>query len=135
MAARVLWLTVRWVEKRLGLSVTRLPARATDAVLAGVLVVALVGVRVLEAHGRHDFGGAAWLCYALSVVAALAVVGRRRWPLVVFAVTLTVAVIAITAVAPKLDARDRAQLVVLAYQTGLVIAGERIPSHNLTSRR
>jgi DNA-binding NarL/FixJ family response regulator len=35
----------------------------------------------------------------------------------------------------KLDVRDRAQLVVLAYQTGLVLAGERSPSHNRTSQR
>lgn len=117
-------------------SVARLPAWVADAVLAGALAVVLVGVRVLEAHGRHDLDRAAWLCYALSVLAALAVIGRRRWPLAVFAVTLTLAVIVIAVVPPagavslpvviavytlaQLDGRRRALL--LAVLTGVALA-------------
>jgi signal transduction histidine kinase len=137
MAARALWLTVEGMEKQLlAPSVARLPAWVTDAVLAAALAVVLLGVRVLEAHGRHDLDRAAWLCYALSVLAALAVIGRRRWPLTVFGMTLTLAVIAVTVVPPagaislpvviavytlaQLDARRRALL--LAVLTGVALA-------------
>jgi signal transduction histidine kinase len=116
-------------------SVTWRPAWAADALLAVVLGVVLLGLLVLEAHGRHDLGRAAWLGYALSVLAALALVGRRRWPLAVFGVTLTVAVIAIAVVPPagaislpvviavytlaQLDGRRRALL--LAALTGVAL--------------
>jgi signal transduction histidine kinase len=137
MAARALWLTVEGMEKQLlAPSVARLPAWVADAVLAAALAVVLLGVRVLEAHGRHDLDRAAWLCYALSVLAALAVIGRRRWPLTVFGMTLTLAMIAVTVVPPagaislpvviavytlaQLDARRRALL--LAVLTGVALA-------------
>jgi signal transduction histidine kinase len=80
-------------------SPTGLPAWVADVALAMVLAVALVGALAVE-HGRHDLGRAAWLGYGLSVIAALAVIGRRRRPLMVFALTLTVALIAIAVVAP-----------------------------------
>jgi hypothetical protein len=71
----------------------RLPAWGIDGPLAVALAVVLVGVRMFEAHGLHH---ALSLGYTLTVLAALAVAGRRRRPLAVFA----------------------------AYQTGLVLAGE-----------
>jgi signal transduction histidine kinase len=116
--------------------VGRLPARAADSLLAGVLAVALIGARVLETHGRHDLDRAAWFGYALCLLAALALIGRRRRPLAVWGVTLAAAAIAIAVVPPagaislpvviavytlaQLDARRRALL--LAVIAGAVLA-------------
>jgi signal transduction histidine kinase len=78
--------------------VVRLSAWVVDALLAVVLAVVLVGVRALEAHGlRHaDFLG-----FTLTVLAALMVAGRRRWPLVVFAGTLILSVVVIAVTPPS----------------------------------
>ncbi len=139
MAARSSWLTVWGVENRsLARSAARLPTRVADALLAGALGVVLIGVLVLEAHGHHDLDRAAWLGYALSVLAAAALTGRRRWPLEVFAVTLGVAVIAIRIVPPagaislpvviavytlaQLDARRRALLLAVLAGVALTLA-------------
>jgi signal transduction histidine kinase len=73
------------------------PAWRSDALLALVLAVVLVAVRVLEDHGLHH---AVWLGYPLTVLAALLLAGRSRWPLCVFAATLTVAVLAIGLASP-----------------------------------
>ncbi len=69
-----------------------------DWLLATVLAVVLVGARALEAHGLQRAG---WFGYALTVFAALAVAGRRRWPLAVFASTLALAAIAIALAPPS----------------------------------
>jgi len=74
-----------------------LPVWAIDVLSAIGLAATLVGVRAVEAHGLYRAG---WPGYALTVVAALAVAGRRRWPLVVFAGTLVVSVIAIAIASP-----------------------------------
>jgi signal transduction histidine kinase len=68
-----------------------------DALLAGVLALALVAVRGLEAHGVQRAG---WPGYGLSVLAALMLAGRRRWPLPVFVGTLLLCVIAIAVASP-----------------------------------
>jgi signal transduction histidine kinase len=68
-----------------------------DALLALALAGALVGVRALEAHGLQRAG---WLGYVLAVLASLLLAGRRRWPLAVFAGTLTLALISITFASP-----------------------------------
>jgi hypothetical protein len=68
-----------------------------DVLMAAGLAVVLVGVRGLEADGLQRAG---WLGYVLSVLAALMVAGRRRWPLAVFAATLLLAVIAIALAPP-----------------------------------
>jgi signal transduction histidine kinase len=65
-----------------------------DALLAVVLAVVLVAARAVEARGHSDTHHIAWLGYALAVVAGLLVAGRRRWPFAVFALTLSVAVVA-----------------------------------------
>ncbi len=75
----------------------QLPGWRADVLTAAGLAVVLVGARGLEAGGLQ---GAGWLGYVLSVLAALMVAGRRRWPLAVFAATLLLAVIAITVAAP-----------------------------------
>jgi signal transduction histidine kinase len=125
------------VENRsLGPSAARLPAWVADALLAVAVGAVLLGVLVLEAHGRHDLDRALWLGYALSVLAAAALLGRRRWPLAVFGVTLTLTVIAIAVVPPagaislpvviavytlaQLDERRRALL--LAVLAGVTLA-------------
>lgn len=74
-----------------------LPVWGLDALVAAVLAVLLVAVRGLEAHGLQR---ASWLGYALSVLAALTLAERRRWPLGVFAGTLAIAVVAIAAASP-----------------------------------
>jgi signal transduction histidine kinase len=139
MAPQGLWLTFREVESPLlAPLLTRLPAWAIDALLSGVLAVALIAGRVLEANGHHDFDRAALLGYVLCVLAALALAGRRRWPLVVFGVTLTVAVVAITLVPPagavslpvmvavytlaQLDGRRRALLLAVLAAVALALA-------------
>jgi hypothetical protein len=68
-----------------------------DALLAVALAGALIGVRALEAHGLQRAG---WVGYALAVVAALLLAGRRRWPMVVFAGTLALALAAIALASP-----------------------------------
>jgi signal transduction histidine kinase len=68
-----------------------------DALLALALAATLVGVRALEAHGLQRAG---WLGYALTVMAALLLGGRRRWPLAVFAGTFALALISITFASP-----------------------------------
>jgi signal transduction histidine kinase len=72
---------------------SRQPAWRADALLALVLVA----VRVLEDHGLHH---AVWLGYPLTVLAALLLAARSRWPLAVYAATLTVAVLAIGLASP-----------------------------------
>ncbi len=62
-----------------------------------MLAVVLVCVRIFEAHGLHQ---AAWLGYVLSVLAAMMLAGRRRMPLVVFAATLTIALVVIAVAGP-----------------------------------
>lgn len=76
---------------------SRLPAWGVDVLAAVVLAAVLVGLRGLEAHGLER---ASWLGYALSVLAAMMVAGRRRWPLAVFAGTLAVAVAVIATASP-----------------------------------
>jgi hypothetical protein len=80
--------------------VARLPVWVIDALLGAALAVALIAGRVLEANPRHALDRTALAGYALCVLAALALSGRRRWSLVVFAVTLVVAVVVITLVPP-----------------------------------
>lgn len=114
-------------------SAPRWPAWATNALLAVALAVVMVGVRALEAHGLWHAG---WLGYTLTGLAALAVAGRRRWPLAVFAGTLVLSVIAIAVASPsgavslpvviavytlaQLDERRRALL--LAVLAGVALA-------------
>jgi signal transduction histidine kinase len=74
-----------------------MPAWRIDALLAVALAAVLVGVRALEAHGLQRAG---WPGYALSVLAASLLAGRRRWPLAVFSGTLALAVIAIALASP-----------------------------------
>jgi signal transduction histidine kinase len=76
---------------------SRLPAQTVDGLLAVALAATLVAVRALEAHGLQRAG---WLGYALAVVSALLLAGRRRWPLAVFVGTLTLALISITFASP-----------------------------------
>jgi signal transduction histidine kinase len=75
----------------------RLPAWGVDVLLAVALAVVLVGVRVFEAQGERH---AVWFGYLLTVMAALVVAGRRRWPLTMFAVVLALSVIAIAFASP-----------------------------------
>jgi signal transduction histidine kinase len=77
---------------------SRLPGWAADASLALALAAVLVGVRAVEAHGLQR---ASWLGYALSVLAAAIVAGRRRWPLAVFVFTLAIALLAIALASPS----------------------------------
>jgi len=77
---------------------SRWPAWATNALLAVALAVVMVGVRALEAHGLQHAG---WLGYILTVLAALAVAGRRRWPLAVLMGTLALSVIVIAVASPS----------------------------------
>jgi signal transduction histidine kinase len=92
-------------------SLMRLPPRAQDPLLAVVLAGALVGVRALETSGSHH---PAWLGYTLTVLAALVLAFRRRWPLPVFTATLAIALLAI-ALAPPTGAISLA--VVIAIYT------------------
>ncbi len=73
------------------------PAWRNDVLLALGLAVVLVAVRVLEDHGLHH---AVRLGYPLTALAALLLAGRSRWPLLVFAATLAIAVIAIGLASP-----------------------------------
>ncbi|MGP0101012.1 MAG: sensor histidine kinase [Solirubrobacteraceae bacterium] len=116
-------------------SASRLPAWGVDASLAVALAAVLVVVRAVEAHGLQR---AAWPGYALSVVAALMVAGRRRWPLAVFAGTLALALLAIALTAPsgaislpvmiavytlaQVDERRRAVLLALLAGAALALA-------------
>jgi signal transduction histidine kinase len=113
--------------------VPRLPAWEGDWLPAVALAVLLLGVRALEAHGPQH---ADWLGYTLTVLAALAVAGRHRWPFVVFAGTLSLSVAAIAVASPtgaislsvviavyalaQLDERRRALL--LAVLAGVALA-------------
>src|SRR5580692_455992 len=76
---------------------SRRPAWVANGLPAVALAVALVGARMFEAGGLHR---SAWAGYVLPVMAALAVAGRRRWPLAVFAGTLALAVSAIAVASP-----------------------------------
>lgn len=114
-------------------STHRPPAWALDAALALVLAVALVSVRAIEAHGLHR---AAWPGYALSVLAASLLAGRRRWPLAVFAGTLAVALLAIALASPSgaislpvviavytlAQVQERRRAVLLALLAGVALA-------------
>jgi signal transduction histidine kinase len=84
-------------NQRFGFSIPRIAGRRFDALLAVAVAVTLVCARAIEAHGLRHAG---WLGYTLSALAALAVAGRRRWPLGVFACTLALAVIAIALAPP-----------------------------------
>ena len=109
------------MRNRLSVSgASRLTAWQFDALLAGVLAVALVAVRGFEAHGLQRAG---WLGYDLAVLAASMLVGRRRWPLPVFVGTLSVSVIAI-AVASPTGAISVA--VVIAVYTLAQVRGRRL---------
>jgi len=112
---------------------SRLAAGEADLVLAVVLAALLVGVRALEGDGLHR---TAWLGYLLTVLAALLVAGRHRWPLSAFAGTLALAVLVIGLASPsgaislpvvivvftlaQIEGRRRA--VVLALTAGLALA-------------
>jgi len=98
---------------------SRPPATAADALLAGALAAALGGARALEVHGIHASG---WLGYLPGALAALALAGRRRWPLAVFATTLAAALIAI-ALLPPTGATSLA--VVIAVYTLATLRGWR----------
>jgi signal transduction histidine kinase len=118
--------SVRWLA--------RLPAWAPDALLALVLAGVLVGARALES-GSHR---AALSGYALSVLAALAVAFRRRWPLGVLAATLAIALLVIAVASPtgaislpvvvavytlaQVQERRRAALMALAAGVALALA-------------
>jgi signal transduction histidine kinase len=69
-----------------------------DVALATSMAVALVAIRVIEAHGLV---GSSWAGYLPSVLAALALVGRRHRPLEVFVCTLALALLAIAFVPPS----------------------------------
>ena len=60
-------------------ALARLPAWAPDVGLGVGLGAVLIAVLAVEL-GRGDLGGAAWLAYGLSAIAALAVIWRRRRP-------------------------------------------------------
>jgi signal transduction histidine kinase len=68
-----------------------------DVLPAVALAVALVSVRAVEAHGLQRAG---WLGYLLTVLAALILAVRRRWPLAAFAGTLSLAMLAIAIASP-----------------------------------
>jgi signal transduction histidine kinase len=77
------------VGKRLaGRWVSWLPAWAADVGLAVAVGVAAVAYTAAYGEGGPQFRPRDALAYALTVVAAAALVGRRRWPVAVFAVTL-----------------------------------------------
>ncbi len=106
-----------------------------DALLAGGLALLLVGVRAFEAHGLQRAG---WLGYTLSVLAALSLAWRRRWPLATFAATLVTALAAIALASPtgaisvtvvlavytlaQVEARRRAALLALLAGIALALA-------------
>jgi signal transduction histidine kinase len=110
-----------------------LPAWAIDVPLAVALATTLVGVRALEAHGLQRAG---WPGYVLTIVAALSVAGRRRWPLAVFTVTLASSVVAIALASPTgaisltvmvavytvAQTQQRRRAVLLAIVAGTVLA-------------
>jgi signal transduction histidine kinase len=112
---------------------SRLPAWAADGLLAGALAVALVGAREVEAGGLYS---SAWIGYVLTVVAALAVAGRRHRPLAVFAGTLAIAVSAIAVASPTgaislpvviavytlAQTEERRRAVLLALLAGVALA-------------
>jgi signal transduction histidine kinase len=68
---------------------------ALDGLLALAVAATLVAVRAAEAQGLRDPHHVAWLGYLLAVVAAGLLAARRRWPFVVFSLTLAIAVVAI----------------------------------------
>jgi signal transduction histidine kinase len=119
--------------KRLFASRLPLPAWAIDMPLAVALATTLVGVRALEAHGLQRAG---WPGYVLTVVAALSVAGRRRWPLAMFTVTLASSVVAIALASPTgaisltvmvavytvAQTQQRRRAVLLAIVAGTVLA-------------
>jgi signal transduction histidine kinase len=104
-----------------------------DVPLAVALATTLVGVRALEAHGLQRAG---WPGYVLTIVAALSVAGRRRWPLAVFTVTLASSVVAIALASPTgaisltvmvavytvAQTQQRRRAVLLAIVAGTVLA-------------
>jgi signal transduction histidine kinase len=99
MAAHLLWPTFSVMRNRLFVSrASHRHVWTIDVLLAVALAAVLVGVRAFEAHGLHR---GAWVGYLLSIVAGLAVALRRRWPLAVFAGTLTLSVIVIGLAAPS----------------------------------
>jgi hypothetical protein len=106
-------------DRLFALRTFRPTAWRADVLMAAGLVAVLVGVRGLEADGLQRAG---WLGYVLSVLAALMVAGRRRWPLAVFAATLLLAVIAI-ALAPPTGAISLP--VVIAVYTLAQVEGRR----------
>ncbi|MGO9321276.1 MAG: sensor histidine kinase [Solirubrobacteraceae bacterium] len=112
---------------------SQLPGWGIDAALAAALAVLLVVVRAIEAHGLHP---SAWLGYLITVVAALTLAGRRRWPLAVFAGTLALALLAIAAASPSgaislpvvvavytlAQVQERRRAVLLALFAGIALA-------------
>jgi signal transduction histidine kinase len=115
--------------------VPRLSAWSADLALALACAVALVGVRVLEAHG---VGRAGWLGYALTALAAAALAARRSRPLMAFAATLALSASAVAFASPtgaisvsvviavytlaRLEARRRATLLAVLAGVSLTLA-------------
>jgi len=66
----------------------RLPGWAADAGLAVAVGVAAVGYTAAYGEGEPQFRQHDAIGYALTVVAAAPLVGRRRWPVPVFGLTL-----------------------------------------------
>ncbi len=66
----------------------RLPAWAADVALSTAVAAAAVGYTAAYGEGEPQFRTRDAIGYALTVVAAAALVGRRRWPVPVFGITL-----------------------------------------------
>jgi signal transduction histidine kinase len=66
----------------------RLPPWAADVGLAVTVGVAAVGYTAAYGEGEPQFRQRDAIGYALTVVASAALVGRRRWPVPVFGITL-----------------------------------------------
>ena len=87
--------------------------RAPDSVLAVVLGAFMASIALL-AEGTE--GAVRPLGYALLLASALTVAARRRAPR-----TVAAAKTHVSRAMTKLGARDRAQLVVFAFESGLVV--------------
>ena len=66
----------------------RLPPWAADVALAATVAVAAVGYTAAYGEGEPQFRQRDAIGYALTVVAAAGLVGRRRWPVPVFGIAL-----------------------------------------------
>jgi Bacterial regulatory proteins, luxR family len=93
--------------------------------LSAIMSMVLFAVVTIPADVRHALNSHQPLSWLVSVVVYAALVAHRRFPLAI-ARQLTLSPVTVKTHAnhamTKLGARDRAQLVVFAYQTGLARA-------------